>query len=382
MPNLDTGAAVAAPTDARIHALDHLRALAMLAGVLFHAALAYSPLMHAFWPTAYRASSPWVDTVVWLLHLVRMPLFFLVAGYFTTWLIERRGMTGLMQHRVRRILVPFLLAWPFVHVAMSAATRQAAHTVQNPSPFLSMLREWLAMPDPPWMPPGTGHLWFLYYLLLFTALVWIARTLGWSGLFIRLLRLGAARVALLLPLLVLPGFLLTTTPHPAPESLLPQFWAVALYGPFFALGAALHGRLDTLQPLRRWLWPMLATCLLLHLAFLFQLSRFGNEDWMRHAPWSTALLQACIAGWGTLAGLVAGLRWLARPNAWLAYLSRSAYWTYLLHLPVLFAVQYALLDVALAWPIAFLVASGITLAVCLLSYELLVRRTRLRHWVG
>ena len=96
----------------------------------------------------------------------------------------------------------------------------------------------------------------------------------------------------------------------------------------------------------------------------------------------TALLQACIAGWGTLAGLVAGLRWLARPNAWLAYLSRSAYWTYLLHLPVLFAVQYALLDVALAWPIAFLVASGITLAVCLLSYELLVRRTRLRHWVG
>ena len=47
MSHLDPGA-VAAPTDARIHAFDHLRALAMLAGVLFHAALAYSPMMHGF----------------------------------------------------------------------------------------------------------------------------------------------------------------------------------------------------------------------------------------------------------------------------------------------------------------------------------------------
>ena len=36
----------------RIHAMDNLRALAMLAGVVFHAALAYSPLMHMIWPPA------------------------------------------------------------------------------------------------------------------------------------------------------------------------------------------------------------------------------------------------------------------------------------------------------------------------------------------
>ena len=52
MSHLDPGAAPAAPSDARIPAFDPLRALAMLAGVLFHAALAYSPMMHGFWPTA------------------------------------------------------------------------------------------------------------------------------------------------------------------------------------------------------------------------------------------------------------------------------------------------------------------------------------------
>ena len=36
----------------RLPAMDNLRALAMLAGVVFHAALAYSPLMHPIWPLA------------------------------------------------------------------------------------------------------------------------------------------------------------------------------------------------------------------------------------------------------------------------------------------------------------------------------------------
>src|SRR3546814_3886742 len=57
----------------RLHYMDHLRALAMLAGVFFHAALAYSPVMNGFFPTADRQTSVWVDAVVWGLHLVRMP---------------------------------------------------------------------------------------------------------------------------------------------------------------------------------------------------------------------------------------------------------------------------------------------------------------------
>ena len=38
--------------NARFHYMDNLRALAMLTGVVFHGALAYSVLAHPFWPTA------------------------------------------------------------------------------------------------------------------------------------------------------------------------------------------------------------------------------------------------------------------------------------------------------------------------------------------
>lgn len=63
----------------------------MLAGVLFHAALAYSPLTSRVSPTADRQHSAWVDVVEWGPHLVRMPLFFLVAGSFAGWTLERCG---------------------------------------------------------------------------------------------------------------------------------------------------------------------------------------------------------------------------------------------------------------------------------------------------
>ena len=65
-----------------------------------------------------------------------------------------------------------------------------------------------------------------------------------------------------------------------------------------------------------------------------------------------------------------------------SYLAQGAYWTYLLHLPLLFVIQYLLMDLELAWPLKFLLASTATLALCLLSYQVLVRHTPLRRFVG
>ncbi|MDZ4349371.1 MAG: acyltransferase family protein [Xanthomonadaceae bacterium] len=194
-------------------AFDQLRALAMLAGVVFHAALAYSPLASPFWPTADRQHWVGVDALIWLPHLVRMPLFFLVSGYFTAALLARRGLAGLARQRVRRVLVPFVLAWPLVYLSLSASTEWALVHVQHPSGFLLMVQAWLAQPQPPALPPGTGHLWFLAYLLLFSLMVWIGRSLEWSGLLDRWLALDMRAVALSLPLLLLPGFALTSVPH-------------------------------------------------------------------------------------------------------------------------------------------------------------------------
>lgn len=373
-------------TAARLHALDQLRALAMLLGVMFHAALAYSPLMKGFWPLADRQTWSGIDVWIWLSHLIRMPLFFLIAGYFTAWLIENRGSGGLLRQRVRRVLIPLLVALPLVHIAMDSSTQWGARHVEHPSPMLGMIKAWLAMPNPPAAPISTGHLWFLYYLLLFSLLYWIARVLAVGDLVAHLTsRVKSLRrpawVLLALPILPTIGFALTFAPHPAPESLLPQLWALLIYGPFFVLGVALNGHLNWLDALKPALLPLCALALLCYLGFLYQLSH-STWSMVPNTSWLTAALQALIAVCGTLACLLAGIRWLAAPKPGLRYLAASSYWTYLLHLPLLFGIQYWLMDLNwhFAWKLLFAVAS--TMLLCLLSYELLVRRTPLKRLVG
>lgn len=379
MSELRGGAPGGVPMGPRVHSLDQLRAIAMLVGVLFHAALAYSPLMAPYWPTASDRNWSGVDALIWLPHLLRMPLFFLVSGYFAAMLVERRGMGGLMRQRVRRILIPFLVAWPLVHLTVSGLTGWAATAVAEPSAFLVAVREYMAMPDPPDLPLMTGHLWFLWYLLVFTVLLWVWRSLELGPALGRWWPRGPVGIVVGLPLLLWPGFMLTAAPHPAPESLFPQFWALIVYGPFFALGVALHGRLDQLAPLRRWIIPGALACGALYLAFLRALA---DGPIGPTAPWTVAALEALIAAWGTLLCFVSGLHWLAGPRRWLDALARSAYWTYLLHLPIVFAIQYLLLDVDAPWILEFAGTVATTLVLCVASHALIVQRTPLRRFVG
>jgi glucan biosynthesis protein C len=232
------------------------------------------------------------------------------------------------------------------------------------------------------MPPGTGHLWFLYYLILFIVLLWVARAfeLGRIGTRIASLHpvwiLTALPIALACPLATVPA------PHPAPESFLPQFWAIAFFGTFFALGAVLHGNQASLKRCARGARALLLGSILLYVLSFMLLVNRSPEQAFDSAQWPLALLASTIGVWMTFACLGFGQQLLNRRHRVLDYLADASYWTYIVHLPILFAIQYRLLDVDLSWWVEFVTAVGATLAICLLSYELLVRRTRLSLILG
>ena len=102
-----------ATTLKRLHHMDNLRALAMLLGVVFHASLAYSPMLHFFWLPADNQAAEAIDVFAWFSHLFRMPLFFLIAGFFAIFLIEKRGLKGFLINRTMRVLLPLVLFLPF-----------------------------------------------------------------------------------------------------------------------------------------------------------------------------------------------------------------------------------------------------------------------------
>jgi len=92
----------------REHHWDALRAVLMLLGIPYHVAM------------AYRANDIWIVNAgegerifTWsseFIHLFRMPLFFVVAGYFAALLLARRDPATWLIDRLRRLGVPLLVS--------------------------------------------------------------------------------------------------------------------------------------------------------------------------------------------------------------------------------------------------------------------------------
>lgn len=86
--------------------LDALRAGAMLLGIVLHASLSFFP---SLWMVADSRSEPSFGVVFSAIHGFRMPLFFVMSGFFSAMLLHRRGWLALVGHRYRRVLLPLLL---------------------------------------------------------------------------------------------------------------------------------------------------------------------------------------------------------------------------------------------------------------------------------
>ncbi|MQB38789.1 glucans biosynthesis protein MdoC [Agrobacterium tumefaciens] len=90
------------------HYWDPLRALLMLLGIPYHASLIYS---HALpWDIKDFDTSPLLSALGAVLSTFRMPAFFVVAGYFSTMVIGKKGKMRWLRQRFLRLGVPFIVA--------------------------------------------------------------------------------------------------------------------------------------------------------------------------------------------------------------------------------------------------------------------------------
>jgi peptidoglycan/LPS O-acetylase OafA/YrhL len=87
--------------------LDALRGVAMLLGIGLHASLAYFSYP---WPVQDSARSLAFGLAYAAIHGFRMPLFFLLSGFFTMLVYRRRGLRTLLEQRALRLLLPLLMA--------------------------------------------------------------------------------------------------------------------------------------------------------------------------------------------------------------------------------------------------------------------------------
>lgn len=242
--------------------------------------------------------------------------------------------------------------------------------------------------------PIFSHLWFLWFLwwlvLGLAALSAIASRLPKVGLPAWLV-VSPARYLWLVPLTMLPQWFMGdsgASPIFGPDTssgLLPIPHVLAYYAIFFGFGALDYGHDHDGRVGGRW-WAPLAIGLLV----VFPLGIALVTGWPGPLAEALAGLNPTARRWLSV-GLQAAYPWLmtfglmglfrrvcSAESPTLRYLSDSAYWLYLAHLPLVIAAQYAVRD----WPIpaaaklALIVVS--TTAFLLLTYRAMVRYT----WIG
>ena len=95
--------------DRRYYGLDALRGGMMMLGIVLHAAEFYLAAPPPALPMPTDRNTSYVfDLLFHFIHSFRMPTFFVLAGFFTSLLVEKRGIRGTYENRAARILGPFL----------------------------------------------------------------------------------------------------------------------------------------------------------------------------------------------------------------------------------------------------------------------------------
>ena len=116
--------------DPRRTDLDVLRGVAMLLGIVLHSFMSFMP---GPWPVQDSRQNDLFFIPVAAIHMFRMPLFFLLSGFFAMFILRKQGLRGMLRHRARRILLPLLLALVTI-VPVSNLLRHEAVEVEAATP--------------------------------------------------------------------------------------------------------------------------------------------------------------------------------------------------------------------------------------------------------
>ena len=381
----------AEPNQPRLHALDAIRAAALLLGIVLHACLSFVPgIGPELWPIRDTQKSATLSVSVFVIHTFRMSVFFLMAGLLTRALFHREGFFAFWRNRAARILAPLALGWVLCLVLIAGVVLWAvarANGGQLPDPLPKSMTE---------VAPNFMHLWFLYLLLWLYAIVLAgrfalqavdrnARMVAFADHVLR--RAVSSRVgplALAIPVgvaffLIDDWVRLMGVPTPA-YTLVPPAVPTFIYTYVFVIGWMLDRQRHLLNQLaQRWLFNFVLglagalVCLYL-VGPEASLAVVGGEP---DKPVYAAAYGIALIGW-TLAFVGAGMKFLSKQSAIVRYVSDASYWMYLAHLPLIMALQTALMLADLHWAIKFFLINAASYALLLATYHYWVRST----WVG
>ncbi len=261
---------------ARLHALDGLRAAMMLLGLVLHSTISYGVVDYgAAWPYNDPATTFVVDLIFSFIHVFRMPVFFVLAGFFAALIYLRRGAGGLARNRATRVVVPFAVGWVILYPLVIGGFI-FANAEKSDSLAIGFIKVIVSQSGVSgFFGDTTLHLWFLYDLIFFyLAALGLAPLVGRLPAALRgeILRAFESVVSRPLLRILVPALLTAVTLLPMggwlriSTSFMPDPPMLGAYGVFFGFGWLLCLKRNLLASFERLAWTqtLVGVVLLVH----------------------------------------------------------------------------------------------------------------------
>jgi len=319
----------------------------------------------------------------------QIPLLFFIAGANACLSLSYRSPGAFVMERARRLFVPLMFFMLVCYPVMLYFWPGVSGNKSLTDYLFSFWPHCLATIHRSRMPgripmPGWAHLWFVGYLLIFSLLslplfLCLRRQAdsGKTGKYVRFL---TQRGAILLPAILLMILNILLGPKwPMAQLNLYNDWTYFCYDlAVFIFGyiICLHDRL----------WPVIDRHLYISLTLaiistVFVLAmRFEMPGFSRPAYTRKYMLYSVFLGLHTwcwiLALMALAKRYLSGTNRFLQYAGRAFYPFYILHFLLMVVIGYFVALLHQSMTVEFISLSILTFIATIVSYELLVKRTK------
>ena len=370
----------------RLHSLDSLRAIMMLLGIILHSSITYlGGEPSRGWPLRDpNTESEFLGWLLSIIHNFRMPIFMLVAGFFAALLFYDRSPKKMIINRIKRIVLPFvvfvILLWPLVTISFSYSNTvfsfdKLFDSVIGEKYINTTFSDFTQLIN--FLPEKTMHLWFLYYLIMFSIVSYVLGTLfrklpvftnKISNLFNfiitkPLLKLVVFSLLTFLILLIMGSSWVNTS-----TSFIPEIGTFSFYFSFYLFGWVLFKSKHLLSSFLKYdrLFLILGI-IIFTIYYLVDLTDFTFQ--------LIALIKS-ISVWFFIFGFTGlFMRYFSKHSVIMRYVSDSAYWVYLLHLPLTGLIPGLISDWNISGFLKFSVVVLLTTLICFITYNLFVRTT-------
>lgn len=316
--------------------------------IVFHAGISFmsSELDPESWLFKDQSTHVVFDGLLAFIHTFRHPAFFVISGYVTHQMFRRYSWSEVLNKRIKRLLIPMLstllLLGPMVQILlaqlMGVSEVFSLHIIFPPSkdyPFTI----------------STLYVWFLYYLLIFSTAHLLLEKIGLA----RFLKQVHFNKPWFLPSVIILTIAVLVSLYQWQQNslfgqyyLLPELASLAGYFVFYLFGIFLGSKKNSLNKLADYGWYFVIIGVGAFVVYSLRGIQILQVDGKTMDFDLVLMISSALATvFFSFGFLGIALRYYNKKNRIITYVSRSSYFLYLIHFPVL--LYFLKIGVAQDW---------------------------------